>query len=292
MPEPDTPSQIPVGGGGNKAKTEGSVDNLWKSILEDVVKRDDQSDSTLLLLGNQGAGKRSIIREINNKYVQGRNKHLAVEKMGSDYAALDSSFLYVKDLLDPDMASSTVTTDDNLSKMNIWTVHDSERFDLLESVLRPSDLVKMAVIICLDFDDPMEIMNNLRSWLKKLTKCIQSTMVPEMAIGAHEEMKKKIERHALSYEEPQLDDNGNLIIKHKEEFKAGGGGENDSDSADDDMDVRLEMPLGEGVLKVNLGIPIIVICNKVDLINAQGEKAKLLQENLDFIQKHMREYCL
>lgn len=212
--------------------------------------------------------------------------------MGSDYAALDSSFLYVKDLLDPDMASSTVTTDDNLSKMNIWTVHDSERFDLLESVLRPSDLVKMAVIICLDFDDPMEIMNNLRSWLKKLTKCIQSTMVPEMAIGAHEEMKKKIERHALSYEEPQLDDNGNLIIKHKEEFKAGGGGEDDSDSADDDMDVRLEMPLGEGVLKVNLGIPIIVICNKVDLINAQGEKAKLLQENLDFIQKHMREYCL
>lgn len=69
MPEPDTPSQIPVGSGGNKAKTEGSVDNLWKSILEDVVKRDDQSDSTLLLLGNQGAGKRSIIREINNKYV-------------------------------------------------------------------------------------------------------------------------------------------------------------------------------------------------------------------------------
>lgn len=42
------------------------------------------------------------------------------------------------------------------------------------------------------------------------------------------------------------------------------------------MDVRLEMPLGEGVLKVNLGIPIVVLCNKVDMINAHGEKAKLL----------------
>ena len=49
------------------------------------------------------------------------------------------------------------------------------------------------------------------------------------------------------------------------------------------MDVRLEMPLGEGVLKVNLGIPVIVVCNKVDIIHMSGEKAKLLQENLDFI---------
>lgn len=52
-------------------------------------------------------------------------------------------------------------------------------------------------------------------------------------------------------------------------------------SADDD--VRFDMPLGEGVLKVNLGIPIIVLCNKVDIIHQNNEKAKLLQENLDFI---------
>lgn len=49
------------------------------------------------------------------------------------------------------------------------------------------------------------------------------------------------------------------------------------------MDVRFDMPLGEGVLKVNLGIPIVVLCNKVDIIYQSGEKAKLLQENLDFI---------
>ena len=47
--------------------------------------------------------------------------------------------------------------------------------------------------------------------------------------------------------------------------------------------MRLEMPLGEGVLKVNLGIPIIVVVNKVDIIHMSGEKSKLLQENLDFI---------
>ena len=60
----------------------------------------------------------------------------------------------------------------------------------------------------------------------------------------------------------------------------------------EDMDIRLDMPLGEGVLKVKLGIPIIVICNKIDIIHQSGEKAKLLQENLDFMQMHLREHSL
>ena len=55
-------------------------------------------------MGHQGAGKRSIVREINNKYVNSRNKSMQVDKMGSDYAALDSSFLYVKDLMETENA--------------------------------------------------------------------------------------------------------------------------------------------------------------------------------------------
>ena len=45
------------------------------------------------------------------------------------------------------------------------------------------------------------------------------------------------------------------------------------------------------MLKVNLGIPIIVVCSKVDLL-LRGDKSHLLESNLDFIQKHLRSYCL
>jgi len=41
-------------------------------------------------------------------------------------------------------------------------------------------------------------------------------------------------------------------------------------------DVRMEIPLPEGCLKVNLGIPIIVICSKVDLLQ-HGDKKVLLE---------------
>ena len=72
--------------------------------MQNVVQRDEQQDSYLLLMGNYGVGKRSIVREINSNFVMSRNKNLNVDKMGSDYAALDSSFLYVKDLMDTEMA--------------------------------------------------------------------------------------------------------------------------------------------------------------------------------------------
>ena len=123
----------------------------------------------MLLLGNPGSGKRSVVREINNKYVQSRNKNMAVEKMCSDYSAIDFSFLYVKDLLDSENASSTVTIDDNLPKLNIWSLHDCESCDLIESVLDPSQLERTVALICLDFEDPMEIMNHLRSWFSALS---------------------------------------------------------------------------------------------------------------------------
>ena len=45
--------------------------------------------------------------------------------------------------------------------------------------------------------------------------------------------------------------------------------EEDSDITED---LKRRMPLPEGVLKVNLGIPIIVVCNKIDLL-LRGDKA-------------------
>lgn len=75
-----------------------------------------------MLLGDKGAGKRSLINAINQKHVLGRNRTMKVEDMGSDYAALDFSFLYVKDLSDKDNQNQAVTADDNLPKLNIWRI--------------------------------------------------------------------------------------------------------------------------------------------------------------------------
>lgn len=147
-----------------------------------MVSNEEQKDSNLLLLGNFGAGKRSIVREINNKYVNCRNKNMNVDQMGSDYAALDFSFLYMKDLTDRETADMAVTADDNLPKLNIWSVNDNERCELIQAVLAPESLQRTAAVICLDFEDPMEIMNNLRTWLSSLSNALFQ-IFPNMEIG-------------------------------------------------------------------------------------------------------------
>lgn len=49
-----------------------------------------------------------------------------------------------------------------------------------------------------------------------------------------------------------------------------------------ELDIKLDLPLPDGCLKVNLGIPIMVMVNKVDLL-LHGDKKSYLEENFDFI---------
>ena len=46
---------------GKQGTSEGDKNNLWQTILNDVAQRDDIKESHLLILGDKGAGKRSLI---------------------------------------------------------------------------------------------------------------------------------------------------------------------------------------------------------------------------------------
>jgi len=157
-------SDYEINGGDPKAKSQKEGEkknNLWKTILSDVAQRDGIKDSWLVMLGDKGCGKRSLIREINSKHVMGRNSKLPVDKMCSDFAALDFSFLYCKDLSDKEQINVFMEPEDNTSKMNILTIADSENIDLLETVLKPAYLENLTVAIVLDLDQPWDLMNCL-----------------------------------------------------------------------------------------------------------------------------------
>ena len=70
--------------------------------MNDVTQRDDIKESHLLVLGDRSAGKKSLISAVNKHIVRATNMLINVDKMGSQYSALDSAFLYVKDLSEKD----------------------------------------------------------------------------------------------------------------------------------------------------------------------------------------------
>lgn len=239
-----------------RASTVEKKDNLWKKILSDVAKREMQKDTTLLLLGDIGSGKRSLVKELNNKHVYGHNKSIQVDKMGSDFSALDYSFLFVKDLSDRENLEQPIQVEDNTPKLDVWTMHDCENASLLETVVNPAEMESLCAAIVLDLNRPWDLMDQLRKWLKVLQETIFKLM-PEMPPGVYERMKTKVEHQWKTFEEPQLDDQGNLIKKLRVEKQAANS--SDDSEGQDEVDARLEMDLPDSCLKVNLGIPIVVV---------------------------------
>lgn len=53
--------------------------NIWNDMLNKVTSRDGQKDSYLILLGDKGSGKRSLIQQINAKHVLGSNRAIPVD---------------------------------------------------------------------------------------------------------------------------------------------------------------------------------------------------------------------
>ncbi len=105
---------------------------------------------------------------MNKMCVKAVNKLIQVDSMGSSYSAIDSAFLYVRDLSDKDAALGGITSDESYPKMSVWTIQDIEKKELLKLALRPQDLAKMCAVIVLDFDEPWEMMNSLHKWMSVL----------------------------------------------------------------------------------------------------------------------------
>ena len=124
------------------------------------------------MLGDRGAGKRSLIQSLNKHCVKAKNKFIEVDKMGSQFSAIDFEFLYVKDMTEKDALSTIVTSEDNLPRMNVWLLQDPEKADLLKMVIKPENLEYTSAVIVLDFDQPWEMMNALNRWMSLLSEAI------------------------------------------------------------------------------------------------------------------------
>jgi hypothetical protein len=70
----------------------------------------------------------------------------------------------------------------------------------------------------LDLEQPWDLMNQLKKWLKALQKLLFK-FTPQLEPGQYEKMKLKIVNEWKTYEEPKLDDMGNLISARQAEPK-------------------------------------------------------------------------
>ena len=80
------------------------------------------------------------------------------------------------------------------------------------------------------------------------------------------------------YEEPQFEEDEKTLKKEI--------------ISDESRDLKLELPLKEGLLKINCGIPIIFNINKSDIVTSNTDRMRFGEEESEFIIKHIRNLAI
>lgn len=150
--------------------------------------------------------------------------------------------------------------------------------------MKPDNLENTTFAIVLDFTKPWTFMDELSQWADVIFE-INKKLFLQLPVSKQNAMRKKIEDHFKFYKNPAKTAEDKATEDGKENEQNEGEGEDDMRDALKDMDLE------DGILNVNLGVRIMVICTKSEVV-ASGDSQKYFQPRFEFILKHLREFCL
>uniref|UniRef100_A0A0D9RB03 Dynein light intermediate chain n=1 Tax=Chlorocebus sabaeus TaxID=60711 RepID=A0A0D9RB03_CHLSB len=249
-------NEIASGNGGAAAGDDEDGQNLWSCILSEVSTRSRSklpAGKNVLLLGEDGAGKTSLIRKIQGieEYKKGR---------GLEYLYLN--------VHDEDR--------DDQTRCNVWILDgDLYHKGLLKFSLDAISLKDTLVMLVVDMSKPWTALDSLQKWASVVREHVDKLKIPPEEM---KQMEQKLIRDFQEYVEPG------------EDFPASPQRRNTASQEDKDDSVVL--PLGADTLTHNLGIPVLVVCTKCDAISVLEKEHDYRDEHFDFIQSHIRKFCL
>jgi dynein light intermediate chain 1 len=233
------------------------TDNEWETLLSETGRKHDKETSakTVVLLGDVGAGKRTLLTKLTKKEMD--EEPLRGNSLGYTFM---------------DVTTDETDLEDGSSRMNIWTMPGEEKGDLLNFAINKETFAHLLVVIAIDLAQPHKIDKSLEQWTKLLQSQIDK-VTEQVDPAVADECQKKIKQAFQLYSEPEEPD----PTKPK---------------ADADDKVKLDMPIPDGVLTNNLGVPIVVVACKADQLETMEKEQRLRAEQIDYMQAHMRQFCL
>uniref|UniRef100_A0A3Q4BQK5 Dynein light intermediate chain n=1 Tax=Mola mola TaxID=94237 RepID=A0A3Q4BQK5_MOLML len=213
--------------------------NLWSSILSEVSTR---SSSKL------PSGKNILVFGED-----GSGKTTLMAKLqGTDHnkkgRGLEYLYLNVHD-----------EDRDDLTRCNVWILDgDLYHKGLLKFAVSAQSLADCLAVFVVDMSRPWNIMESLQKWASVLRDHVDKLkIVPEEM----REMEQKLVKAFQEYTEPE---DANPSSPQRRAPTAG-------------EDEAVVLPLGENTLTHNLGIPVLIVCTKVNKLNLENTNDFVLQ---------------
>lgn len=234
---------------------------LWEAILKDVATASHTPDSTLLVLGRPGIGKRTLLQALLKHAIPGSTAEVGDEALNHSRAvALDYAYLGARD---PDASEAAAAPDFVCPAVCSALILEDTHFEpLLQSRLAPDQLRRCAAVICLDLKEPWHMMEDLRRWLEVLQRGVQQRLL-DLPLGEQDDLRARVAAAVQNY------------VDFSEEPRG------------DDRSEEVERPPPP---TCNLGIPVVVV-----VMRADGASALETQKTIGWaetIEAHLRDKCL
>ena len=129
-----------------------AVDDLWTKIENEPVEIDaDQTETTVLFVGDSGSGKTSLI----NSFLKASST-----KQPKPTFALDYSFARKK-------VASSFSSSGGKSVAHVWELGgDINEPGLLDVPISVQNLKSLSIVVCCDLSEPHNVLKSIRKWIK------------------------------------------------------------------------------------------------------------------------------
>ncbi|ELK25635.1 Cytoplasmic dynein 1 light intermediate chain 2, partial [Myotis davidii] len=165
---------------------------------------------------------------------------------------------------------------DDHTRCNVWILDgDLYHKGLLKFAVSAESLPETLVIFVADMSRPWAVMESLQKWASVLREHIDKMKIPPEEMR---ELERKFVKDFQDYIEPEEGCQGSP--QRRGPLTSGPDEEN------------VALPLGDNVLTHNLGIPVLVVCTKCDAVSVLEKEHDYRDEHFDFIQSHLRRFCL
>jgi len=211
-----------------------------------------------VVLGEDGSGKESIINSLR------RSGNEQGTRTALEYTYIDPFGPEDEGELSP--------------RLNVWKLNGMEHKHVLKFAINPRAMNSTMVLVVADFSKPWAFLTQLTQWLELLEEQVLAAYDDCPETGLDTEHQQEQVRWFQNYVEPPKEGEAAKGTYAQDPGLAGG----------DDI----VLPLGEGTLTTNLGLPIVIACNKADLMSTLEQKHEYQDSDFEFIQQNLRKLAL
>ncbi|KAA8567776.1 hypothetical protein EYC84_008241 [Monilinia fructicola] len=232
--------------------------DMWSSMLDGVASGKRLPEKNILVLGGTADSQREFLEALS---VDETRK--SQERQNSKQPPIANNFALgytYHDVLDADH-------EDILARLSLYLLADpSPSFTpLMQPLLTPQTIPNTLIVILLDWSQPWFWLRELRDWIRLLRPLL---------ISLDEDCKEKMEEVMISWRD------------------RGRGGSTLDGGGSTATEGDVSLPLGPGEWEEALGLPLCVVCQNSDKIEALEKERSWKEDEFDFVLQSLRTILL